>query len=632
MNIQIYFPKDLIHRLKKFPRTSFFLIGYHLEHVYVIVDLHEKEVDLNHIPTSLKGLQILGSVNNKTNHDLQLTYAGDNKLPFIDDASHNYCIVIFQPPKYMNLEYFSIAPIYLQSMGNEVVPNEHQLCQKLQNTQVPSNDILSISDELVLDKLNQTFRIRADLKKITRGSTLPKLEYFSALFHPLKQFAFTLVVFVIKSIQYVLISIICLLNYKLHGVSLVDISQTMRQLDLRLKQFNYFPIQFLCYYDKSKLYNQELVVLKNLKLPVFNSNLNINNSNYINFYNSIWLIFNDVLIGTTIYKFIVVNHKRILAFVHKVVIQSMLFDDMYRLIRWVSVNHPAGFKLNNELGQFMGDLYLWSLKFWKYFINDFLEEEVLKEIKQNLIKIVLQYVKFICYFGGLSFLVASVIDVIKIFQLHISGFYQTASKIYNKQIEVLKSLFQLFRGKKYNVLRNRIDNLNNYSAGDSFEIVQFLMGTLIFMLLVLLLPTVFAFYLTFFLLHLIGISVMVCLEWLQIVTTCAPLFMILLKVKNSNRLQGGVRFELLQSFRTTAYVQLSNKSLGYNEIFKNFIKLFRNCINFRASLIHFFFIGELISIDYDTQLKFNYLMLPDKYEETVNIWEIFSTKLDTHKT
>jgi phosphatidylinositol glycan class Q protein len=335
--------------------------------------------------------------------------------------------------------------------------------------------------------------------------------------------------------------------------------------------------------------------------------------------------------GITIYKFIIINHKIILAFVQKVVIQGILFDGIYRLIRWVSVNHPAGFKLNNELGQFMGDLYLWSLKFWKYLINDFLQEEILKEVKQHIIKILLQFVKFICYFGGVSFLIASVIDVIKILRLHISGFYQTASKIYNKQIEVLKSLFQLFRGKKYNVLRNRIDNLNNYSVGDSFEIVQFLMGTLIFMILVLLLPTVFAFYLTFFLLQLIGTIAVVYLEWLQIVATCSPLFMILLKVKNSNRLQGGVKLELLQSHKTTAYVQLSNKSLGYNEIFKNFIKLFKNCTNFRASLIHFFFIGELISIDRDSQLKFNYLMLPDKYEETVNIWKIFSTKGDTYK-
>lgn len=105
------------------------------------------------------------------------------------------------------------------------------------------------------------------------------------------------------------------------GLSLVGVSRVFRQLDLRLKQFNYFPTQFLCYYyDKNILYSRN-----SLKLPIFNDNLNINNSNYINLYNSIWLIFNDILIGVTLYHIIIDNFTSIIKFIRFRVMEKYLF-------------------------------------------------------------------------------------------------------------------------------------------------------------------------------------------------------------------------------------------------------------------------------------------------------------------
>ena len=62
----------------------------------------------------------------------------------------------------------------------------------------------------------------------------------------------------------------------------------------------------------------------------------------------------------------------------------------------------------------------------------------------------------------LFILLSFLIDGINLITLHIYGFIIVQQKIYRRQLEIIKSLFQLFRGKKYNVLRNRIDNLNNY--------------------------------------------------------------------------------------------------------------------------------------------------------------------------
>ena len=67
-------------------------------------------------------------------------------------------------------------------------------------------------------------------------------------------------------------------------------------------------------------------------------------------------------------------------------------------------------------------------------------------------------------------------------------------------------------------------------------------------------------------------------------------------------------------------LKLSNKSLTYQEIFINFIKLFRGA---KISVIQSYgnFIRKIVKIKYDNNLKFHYLMLPQEYSETINIWK-----------
>lgn len=626
MNVQIYFPADLINKLKSYHKKKLptFLIGYHLENIYVVIQLATKQYELKNLPSNLNGLKIIGSVDNLILADgVNFKYDPINKLPTLKNDSGNHFIIMFEPPKYRNLEYFSITPIYLQSMGKKLVSSgEYDLYRKIESMKIPSKKITSLSEDIVLDKINQTYRIRVDLKRFLFKPSRNSNDTLIRTTKILKQLVFVILSCIIKQIQYLSIYSIQLLNLKIHQKSLVDISLTARQFDLRLKQINYFPIQYLCYYDTSRLYNQESVLLKNLNLPVFNSNLNINNSNYINFYNSIWLIFNDILVGVTLYKIIFMNRILIFHIIHKTFIQKWLFDDLHSLISWVSFDHPAGFKLNSELGQFMGDLYLWSLGFWRFLIND-AYAEIHPSIKHCAVVTFFGYLKFICYFGGVSFLIGSIIDVLQVCLIHIKCFYLISMKIYNNQVKILMSLFQLFRGKKYNVLRNRIDNLNIYSARDSFDNVQFLMGTLIFMVLIFLLPTVFAFYFMFFSLKLISLLSLIVLRAIQLLFNFTPLFVILLKLKNSNRLQGGIGFDFIKQIDHTSFIKLSNKALGYHEILNNFLKLFKNLVNFNSPIYNSFLLGEPIRVVGDFTLKFNYLMLPKNFDETVKIWDHF---------
>ncbi|KAI5950608.1 gpi1 [Candida margitis] len=306
------------------------------------------------------------------------------------------------------------------------------------------------------------------------------------------------------------------------------------------------------------------------------TNLNINNSNYINLYNSLWLIFNDILLGITAYGYIEKYQNQIFNFIQSTVLEKCLYNDLVSLITWVSTENPAGFKLNTDLGKFLGDLYIWTILFWK----DQVENVQIAENKAMLLTI-----------------------------------------IYKRQLEIIKSLFQLFRGKKYNVLRNRIDNLNNYETGDVFEIDQLLLGTLLFMMMIFLLPTTFAFYLTFSVIHILILMAYNLLENITIVLNFTPIFVCLLKFKNSKRLQGGIRFEYERSYRGTTFLSMSNKSLTYQEIFVNYVKLFQRSKNFRHSIVKNLLSGYMISFRYDYNLKFLYLMLPQEYTETTSIWK-----------
>ena len=81
-------------------------------------------------------------------------------------------------------------------------------------------------------------------------------------------------------------------------------------------------------------------------------------------------------------------------------------------------------------------------------------------------------------------------DVVDILSLHIKLFYIISAKLYNWQLNMIISLFHLFRGKKRNVLRNRLDSCD-------YDVDQLLLGTILFTVLVFLFPTVAVYYLLF---------------------------------------------------------------------------------------------------------------------------------------
>jgi phosphatidylinositol glycan class Q protein len=140
-------------------------------------------------------------------------------------------------------------------------------------------------------------------------------------------------------------------------------------------------------------------------------------------------------------------------------------------------------------------------------------------------------------FAGASMPIAMFSDMLSTLTIHIYSFYLASGRIYHWQLTILQSLFHLFRGKKHNVLRNRIDSCD-------YDLDQLLVGTILFTLLFFLLPTVAVFYLNFAIARMAIISLKAGFDTLLSCLNHFPLFALMLRIKDPRRLPGGIRFEL----------------------------------------------------------------------------------------
>lgn len=122
-------------------------------------------------------------------------------------------------------------------------------------------------------------------------------------------------------------------------------------------------------------------------------------------------------------------------------------------------------------------------------------------------------------------------DLLSLLTVHIYCFYTASARIFHWQLTIIMSLFHLFRGKKHNVLRNRIDSCD-------YDLDQLLLGTILFTLLFFLLPTVAVFYLTFTSARMAIIFFKAALDTSLACLNHFPLFALMLRVKDSRRLPG----------------------------------------------------------------------------------------------
>ncbi len=134
-------------------------------------------------------------------------------------------------------------------------------------------------------------------------------------------------------------------------------------------------------------------------------------------------------------------------------------------------------------------------------------------------------------FAGATMPIAMFSDLLSVLTIHIYCFYTASARIFHWQLTIIMSLFHLFRGKKHNVLRNRIDSCD-------YDLDQLLLGTILFTLLFFLLPTVAVFYLTFTSARISIIFLMAAQDTLLACLNHFPLFALMLRIKDPRRLPG----------------------------------------------------------------------------------------------
>ncbi|KAF4585897.1 N-acetylglucosaminyl transferase component Gpi1 [Ophiocordyceps camponoti-floridani] len=292
------------------------------------------------------------------------------------------------------------------------------------------------------------------------------------------------------------------------GAALKDISATAQQIEIRLQQFCYWPMQYS--------------TLRQRKMNW--TSVTTSHPDYIRFYNSLWLVANDVIIGMALGSYII-EHADWVAAQMDDILRTYAVEALRRSISWL-MGWPAGLKLNGELAAFLGDLFLWVIHYWSSCI------EALQPVLPRLV----WFIGF-SSFAGASMPIAVFSDLLSALTMHIYSFYLASARIYHWQLTILTSLFHLFRGKKHNVLRNRIDSCD-------YDLDQLLVGTIFFTLLSFLLPTVVVFYLNFAVARMIIISIKAGFDTLLSCLNHFPLFALMLRIKDPRRLPGGIRFEL----------------------------------------------------------------------------------------
>lgn len=143
-------------------------------------------------------------------------------------------------------------------------------------------------------------------------------------------------------------ALLLILEFRLrpNSAALKDVSATAQQIEIRLQQFCYWPMQY--------------VMLRRRKISW--SSINTSHPDYIRFYNSLWLVANDVIIGLAIGSYII-EHADWTASLVNDLLRFYTVDALRESISWL-MGWPAGLKLNGELAAFLGDLFLWVIDYW----------------------------------------------------------------------------------------------------------------------------------------------------------------------------------------------------------------------------------------------------------------------------
>lgn len=252
--------------------------------------------------------------------------------------------------------------------------------------------------------------------------------------------------------------------------------------------------------------------------------------------------------------------------------------ELEKLLQWL-MGAPAGLKMNRALDQVLGRFFLYHIHLWISYIH-----------------LMSPFIEGILWYGGLSacfgltFALSLLSDMVALLTFHIYCFYVYGARLYCLKIYGLSSLWRLFRGKKWNVLRQRVDSC-------SYDLDQLFIGTLLFTILLFLLPTTALYYLVFTLLRLVVVLFQGVLHLSVDFINSFPLFAVGLRIARPYRLAEGVKFRVLcEEPGTALHLLMEINPLKCSTVVQTYRTPTYSCYpkDSWAALIKKLFVGELI--------------------------------------
>ncbi|KAF5753657.1 putative phosphatidylinositol N-acetylglucosaminyltransferase [Helianthus annuus] len=191
------------------------------------------------------------------------------------------------------------------------------------------------------------------------------------------------------------------------------------------------------------------------------------------------------------------------------------------------MGNPAGFKLNTELAGVLGTFSLNTIQIWS-------------TLWGSMRFIFIFIVKGLAVSGvlfGFTTPASLTVDLITVSTTHVSTLHWLISILYSRQIQATTALWRLFRGQKWNPLRERLDSYD-------YTVEQHIVGSLLFTPLLLLLPTTSAFYMSFTIINMTIGSICTLIEVAISVIHATPYTKILLWLLRPSRFPCGIWFEI----------------------------------------------------------------------------------------
>lgn len=230
------------------------------------------------------------------------------------------------------------------------------------------------------------------------------------------------------------------------------------------------------------------------------------------------------------------------------------------VVGWL-MDSPAGLQMNRNMVVFLGTISLTVVTYWDAFVSFCLTSSGYVDVDW----VISRSMALISCIFGISGLTSLLIDLASFVFFHIFFLCLGASRLWNATLKIIISFTHFFSGKKYNVLKHRVDN-------HEFNIDQLILGTVFLSMVVFLSPTVLVFYITYILLW---SGVILLLLFMRCLVSFFSLFPVLLFV---------YRREIPHSKRMTAAVDGDKKSftvttvpLSNGDIFEEFIRCAATC-------------------------------------------------------